>query len=284
MFESLIYFFYLKIFVKSYTNIETLIISILIPIIRLNCDGKFLNSILYYQILTLNGRCAISQLIDVFFVFDIDLYMFSRDLFYLLLFNWTKVFYCAIICIFLAISMFYCYKNSNINLGRKLIHFALFLILLRIDDFIKEILEIILLLNHVLSANFSGSVLCKSFRSERDFGKILISNTLILSSSYFIMFFQTKYEDHIFTLISMMILDSATSMIGKYLECKKKSIPVTCLGILSANFTHFLIFRNNDYVIFYILIGLVENYIQINDNLVIPIVSAVLLKFFKRFL
>lgn len=268
-------------FVNSFTNLEMIIISTLIPIIRLKCDSIFLNPILYYQILTINGRCAISQVIDVFFVFEIELYVFFWYFMNLLVCNLTLVLFCALMCILLSISMVFCYKISNVNLGRKSVHFALFLILLRIDNTMKEILGMVLLLNHVISANFSDVFICRYFRSERDIGQIIVSNTLILSGCYFSSFFLTYYEDYVFVLISMMILDSVTSIIGKMFECKRKNKKVAILGVLSAIFTHFAIFRNFRYVMFYIFIGVLEYKTHVNDNLVIPIVSTILLMYFK---
>ncbi|KRH95136.1 Dolichol kinase [Pseudoloma neurophilia] len=282
MFESLIYFYYLKIFLKSFTTLESFVISCIVPFIRMNCDGRFINPILYYQIIATSGRCLVSQAIDIFFIFDIPFLETAKHVIFITIENITKVFFMVYIVTLLAIFMFWCQKTNNVNLARKSVHFTLFVILLRIDHFTKEALELVLLFNHFMSSNFSNQPLFQSFKSMRDFGDVNISNILILATCYFTGFFLFKYEDFIAIMISLLILDSATSIIGQFIGSKGRNKLVTGSGVFIAVFTHFLLFSNFQYSIFYIIIGFIEYFTNMNDNLAITVGGVIMLRFFRK--
>lgn len=114
------------------------------------------------------------------------------------------------------------------------------------------------------------SILIK-FKNNKDKGKYILSHIIILSSSYVIL--QTDY--HLQILISICFIDSIASMTGKYFNKTDKSIIGLIMGFLSGILIHFLIFRDNNYIDYYIFISLSEYLTEQNDNLVLPFVSII---------
>lgn len=276
----MIYLYYLKTFFNSFTSIESIIISIIVPVLRKSASQKLFNSIFYYQIVSFYDNHIISQILNIIVIFDvkiIDIFVnyYSEIRQNMKLFNfWINM---SLLCVFIQ----FAYFRISRSLRRKIIHFTMFACLLQFNDFTQNTLEIGILLNQIISTNYEKSFLFKYLKNSKDWGKIPISNILILCSCYYPSFFCIDYEKYVFVLINILILDSFACLTGKFFKSKQKSVKGMLSGIIFAIIFHFIIFRNLQYAFHYSIIGIIEYFVTINDNLIIPICSVLLVQYLK---
>lgn len=255
------------------------LISSLVPILRQRMKSQIFNVTIYYQIIAERSKGIFAQIVDIFCFFDIDIIHFLIDLAIDVWNNTFTLFYWFII---LTVLLLFELEITNVNLKRKLIHFALFFIVMRLEKQLIPIFEISILVNHIFSSNLSNTWLFKEFASSRDFGPINISNVLILCSTLYSYVFISNFEDFMFVMISMMILDSFASITGNLLNKKARSVEGSVAGVISAIIVHFLMFRTVKYTILYIIVGMVEYFGTINDNLLIPVFCVSFFRLMKN--
>ncbi|ADM11351.1 putative dolichol kinase [Encephalitozoon intestinalis ATCC 50506] len=162
------------------------------------------------------------------------------------------------------------FRSSSTNLKRKTFHVFAFLVFYKGHRLSFLLSEGFFLILGLLSPCRHVNSLLTPYLSRHDREHSVLSHVyLLLACTYPRMFM--RHKEYVSALISICFQDSMASVVGEWFGKTEKSIQGAIGGVVSGIAIYFALYRKVDMVLFFIVAGIVEYLIPINDNIAIPL-------------
>ncbi|KCZ81402.1 hypothetical protein H312_01157 [Anncaliia algerae PRA339] len=228
-----------------------------------------------------NFREMLIQLVNLMTLFSANYYMKIFNLTIEIIFLECKklIYYIFVTLICLSVQLLLL-KSSNTNIKRKIFHFFSMVIYFN-KSFLAIFLGQFLILIFIMSLAFRPVKRFNDrFKSSKDPGLVAISHILLLCSICYSSLFLDLYEYRAI-LIVICVLDSLSSIYGKIIKSKQKSLLSSLLSISTTKVICKLMIHSK-YTLLISFMGVIEYLLKSNDNLFLPYLMIFFLR--KRIL
>ncbi|KAH9411632.1 hypothetical protein HK407_04g07390 [Ordospora pajunii] len=262
---------------KSFTALEAVTIPVVAQCIESRHPGMLFQSIKYAFICN-SSKSMLEKISDILTVVSIHTYI-NLACTQILSEPITLARILGISCMCMLIQLAFPATIST-NWRRKVFHVCIFFVFYRQERLSFVLAEGLLLITAVLSSSHCINVHLMLFLSNNDRGATIASHAYLLAACVYPRLF-VKDEEYVCSLISICFLDTAASVVGQLLGKKSKSVHGMVSGILLALVVYFILYGNHSRMVYFVLIGLAEYLVPINDNISIPVLSVLYFRYMR---
>lgn len=262
-------------YASSFSTIDMILISLSFVSVEARAVNKPLLHAFFYAF-AFNTRPGILQAANILLLFSYEIKNTLVTLAEFLRHNPDLIsYYLAVLsACFLFEILAYFFAGRNIR--RKLFHIASFFLFVDLPGPVFLILQHVLYGLVLLSMTALPDTIFLKFTSNKDFGKGIYSHIFLMMGLMCPSLYLTR-DEYIKTLISICFMDTFASVSGMYFGSDTKSWTGFLGGQASAFIAEYIALGTVDYK-YHMVIGLIECFVDVNDNVMIPICSVLYFK------